>query len=326
MQQQANEIRMSVRDTFGLSDVDARYGITGLTDIGDPYVPVAHPDYVFRSGPLKDLLEFLERPNGDALFITGPTGSGKTSLVMETAARLHWPVQSLTMTGRTEFAELRGQFVLCSREPGQPPQTLFRYGPLAKAMKRGHILLINELDLADPAELSGLNDVLEGRPLVITENGGEIIKPHPRFRVIATGNSAGAGDSSGLYQGVQTQNLAAMDRYRMTVVDYPDAEVERMILKKAVPGLSDSVIEIMLNVAHKVRKSFIGEDGSGTLSLTLSTRTLVRWANLTVRAKAMGSSSSALRYAFDRALVYRARPEEREALVSYLRLNSAVDI
>ena len=82
----------------------------------------------------------------------------------------------------------------------------------------------------------------------------------------------------------------------------------------------------MLNVAHKVRKSFIGEDGSGTLSLTLSTRTLVRWANLTVRAKAMGSSSSALRYAFDRALVYRARPEEREALVSYLRLNSAVDI
>lgn len=326
MQQQANEIRMSVRDTFGLSDVDARYGITGLTDIGDPYVPVAHPDYVFRSGPLKDLLEFLERPNGDALFITGPTGSGKTSLVMETAARLHWPVQSLTMTGRTEFAELRGQFVLCSREPGQPPQTLFRYGPLAKAMKRGHILLINELDLADPAELSGLNDVLEGRPLVITENGGEIIKPHPRFRVIATGNSAGAGDSSGLYQGVQTQNLAAMDRYRMTVVDYPDEEVERMILKKAVPGLSDTVIEIMLKVARKVRKSFIGEDGSGTLSLTLSTRTLVRWANLTVRAKAMGSSSSALSYAFDRALGYRARPEEREALIGFLRVNSSVDI
>ena len=326
MQQQANEIRMSVRDTFGLSDVDARYGITGLTDIGDPYVPADHPDYVFRSGPLKDLLEFLERPNGDALFITGPTGSGKTSLVMETAARLHWPVQSLTMTGRTEFAELRGQFVLCSREPGQPPQTLFRYGPLAKAMKRGHILLINELDLADPAELSGLNDVLEGRPLVITENGGEIIKPHPRFRVIATGNSAGAGDSSGLYQGIQTQNLAAMDRYRMTVVDYPDEEVERMILKKAVPGLSDSVIEIMLNVAKRIRKSFVGEDGSGTLSLTLSTRTLVRWANLTVRAKAMGSSNSALRYAFDRALAYRARPEEREALVSYLRFNSSVDI
>jgi cobaltochelatase CobS len=90
------------------------------------------------------------------------------------------------------------------------------FGPLAVAMREGHLLLINEVDLADPAELAGLNDVLEGRPLVITQNGGEIIKPHPMFRVVVTGNSTGSGDASGLYQGVMMQNLAAMDRYRFT--------------------------------------------------------------------------------------------------------------
>ncbi|MDO6928722.1 AAA family ATPase, partial [Acinetobacter baumannii] len=87
----------------------------------------------------------------------------------------------------------------------------FMYGPLAVAMREGHLLLINEVDLADPAELAGLNDVLEGRPLVIAQNGGEIIKPHPMCRVVVTVNSTGSGDASGLYKGVMMQNLAAMD-------------------------------------------------------------------------------------------------------------------
>ncbi len=76
----------------------------------------------------------------------------------------------------------------------------FMYGPLAVAMREGHLLLINEVDLADPAELAGLNDVLEGRPCDRSE-WREIIKPHPMFRVVVTGNSTGSGDASGLYRG-----------------------------------------------------------------------------------------------------------------------------
>ena len=64
----------------------------------------------------------------------------------------------------------------------------FQYGPLAKAMKYGHVLVLNEIDLADAGELAGLNDVLEGRPLVLADNAGEIIHPHPLFRVVATAN------------------------------------------------------------------------------------------------------------------------------------------
>lgn len=97
---------------------------------------------------------------------------------------------------------------------GEAPQMRFQYGPLAAAMRFGHVLVLNEVDLADAGELAGLNDVLEGRPLVLAENAGEIIRPHPMFRVICTANSCGNGDDSGRYAGVQQQNLAFLDRFR----------------------------------------------------------------------------------------------------------------
>jgi cobaltochelatase CobS len=135
----------------------------------------------------------------------GPTGSGKTSSVTEIAARLNWPVQQVTAHGRMELTDLIGHHALVAGAPGEPPTMKFMYGPLAIAMREGQILLINELDLADPAEIAGLNDIVERRPLVIAQNGGEVIKPHPMFRVIATGNSTGTGDNSGPYQGILMQ-------------------------------------------------------------------------------------------------------------------------
>lgn len=107
----------------------------------------------------------------------------------------------------------------------------FVYGPLALAVKHGHLLIINEMDLAESAELAGLNDILEGAPLVIAQNGGEIIMPHNKFRFIATGNSAGSGDQTGLYQGVLQQNLAFLDRFRIIEATYAEPSVEEAILR-----------------------------------------------------------------------------------------------
>lgn len=189
----------------------------------------------------------------------------------------------------------------------------FMYGPLAVAMREGHLLLINEVDLADPAELAGLNDVLEGRPLVIAQNGGEIIKPHPMFRVVVTGNSTGSGDASGLYRGVMMQNLAAMDRYRFTKVGYADEEAELSILGRATPKLPENVRKGMVRIANQVRKLFLGENGEdGQISVTMSTRTLVRWAKLSL---AFRGAPNALEYALDQALLIRAAKEEREAIL-----------
>ena len=305
------DIFSNVYDGEKRIEMPANLRILGFSDDKNPAVPVAHENYVFRREVLRDLLGFLRKPNSDALFITGPTGSGKTSAVLETCARLNWPVQSRTLNARFEFAQLTGHFTFVAAAAGEAPQMRFQYGPLAVAMKHGHVLVLNEIDLADAGELAGLNDILEGRPLVLAENAGEIIRPHPMFRVICTANSCGNGDNSGRYAGVQQQNLAFLDRFRFLEVPYQDASVEEELLTKLAPAMKP-VLGGMVQLANEVRKLFT----EGRLSLTLSTRTLVRWAQI---AQDFRNSPNSLEYGLQRALLIRAEPEESQAIVGLCR-------
>ncbi|MFP4076835.1 MAG: AAA family ATPase [Halochromatium sp.] len=302
--------RFDVATTFAIP-APRGLEIEGFADEDHPQIPTKQP-YVFRQG-LNAVLAFLRAAEGDALLLSGPTGCGKTSLIRQVAARLHWPVQEVTCHGRMELSDLLGSFQLSDAS------TRFVYGPLALAAREGHLLILNELDLMDPAELAGLNDIVEGAPLVIAQNGGELIRPHPKFRVIATGNSVGAGDQTGLYQGVLRQNLAFLDRFRVLRVSYPEPEVEQSLLAELVPSLPSEIADKLVVVANEVRRLFMGESvdhltgnaGQSELTLTLSTRALVRWARLTVTFK---GAPNPLAYALDQALTARAVAEEREAI------------
>ncbi|TOF19047.1 hypothetical protein CGJ27_25175, partial [Vibrio parahaemolyticus] len=155
-------------------------------------------------------------------------------------------------------------------------------------------------------------DILEGAPLVIAQNGGEIIIPHNKFRFIATGNSAGSGDQTGLYQGVLQQNLAFLDRFRIIEATYAEPSVEEAILENVAPGLPEVFRQKMVKVAGDIRRLFIGgADGGAELSITMSTRTLVRWAKLTLAFK---GAPNAVEYALVRSLTARAELEQREAI------------
>lgn len=293
--------------------------INKFSNANHPQIPTATSEYVFRKELVREMRDFLMTPRGDAMFLSGPTGSGKTSLVTEFCARLNWPVQEITCNGRMEVADMIGHHALVSPAPGQTPVMQFMHGPLAVAMKEGHVLLLNEIDMLDPAELSGLNDVLEGRPLVIAQNGGEVIKPHPSFRVIATGNSLGSGDATGLYQGVSMQSMAAMDRFRFMIVGYADPEVEEGILTKESPDLGGDIIKSMVRLANEVRALFMGEgDSGGELSITMSTRVLRRWARLAIAFRSSQNAAgerNALSYALHMAMLRRASPEEQTAVL-----------
>lgn len=276
------------------------------------FVPKSNPGYRFRQDLLSDVLAWMKLTDqtNDGLYLTGPTGSGKSSIICEVFARLNMPLQQTTGHARLEMPELVGHHVVIDGD------TIWQDGPLTTAMRYGHGFLIDEMDLLDPSTAAGLNSIIEGRPLVIAENGGELVKPHPDFRFIATGNTAGGGDSTGLYQGTLQQNAAFMDRMMVIEVGYADPDIEEEILKEALPNLPASIRTSMIQVANDIRDLFMGENGNaGAIEVTMSTRTLLRWGHLLVffsGKSAQGVSPSG--YALDRALCNRATPETRRAI------------
>jgi cobaltochelatase CobS len=111
---------------------------------------------------------------------------------------------------------------------------------------------------------------------------------------------------------VLRQNLAFLDRFRVVQVSYPDAQTEQGLIKTLVPSLPEAIGEKMVDVANEVRRLFLGQANTGQeLTVTLSTRTLVRWARLALTFK---GAPQPLAYTLDQALTARAEPEQREAI------------
>ncbi len=121
-----------IAKTFAQEGVPENITTMGLAPSDNPFIPNIKQSYVFRREPLREVLAFLNDPMGDALNVSGPTGSGKTSLICEIAGRLNWPVQSLTGRGKMEFTDLTGHYKLVSSAPGEAPSMQFQYGPLRK--------------------------------------------------------------------------------------------------------------------------------------------------------------------------------------------------
>lgn len=309
-------------DSLQSTDLDAGQVFSGKPSgttvrgyaVTSAYAPALDHEYIFHESS-RDMVVWFVSPQGaqEPLYVFGPTGCGKTSCIKQLAARLNYPVLEVTGHGRLEFADLVGHLTV------KDGNMTFEYGPLALAMRHGAILLLNEIDLTSPEIAAGLNSVLDGSPLCIAENGGEIIQPHPMFRFVATANTNGAGDDTGLYQGTQRQNLAWLDRFTICEVGYPDATVEKNLLSQRFPSLPESLCATMVDYANEVRKLFMGEASTGnltnTIEVTFSTRSLLRWGDLTVRFQPLAHQGiQPVTYALDRALAYRASRETRAML------------
>lgn len=285
------------------------------------YTPKFSTEYILRKDVCRDILAWFAAPYREALYLTGPTGSGKTSAVTQVSAMLNYPVYQVTAHGRLEVPDLIGHMTLNAAGGME-----YTYGPLSLAMKHGGVFILDEIDLLDPSTAAGLNGVLEGQPLCIPENGGELIKPHPMFRFVATANTNGSEDETGLYQGTVRQNMAFMDRFFITNVDYPDKDTEFKVLKKANLELPDEILEKMLDLANDVRACFQGRKtlevgvSLSSIEVTFSTRTLLRWARWTQNFESLAKEKiSPIAYALDRCLGLRVSPSTRDALQELLK-------
>lgn len=263
-----------------------------------PHTPVKNP--LFRWDAWARILPKWHQLAAGPLFITGPTGAGKTEVVKQLANMLNYPVYEVNGHSRLEFPELVGHYTLKGAE------TLWIDGPLTLAMKQGGIFLINEVDLLDPATATGLNTVLDGSPLLIPETG-VVVPPHPGFRFVATANTAGQGDESGIYQGTARLNAAFMDRFTVLVADYLPQDVEESIVRNAQPSLPGEIISVICRLSHIVRQLYKGESvdekfrpsGLSEITTPLSTRAVLRWAFWTAKLSGQAQETNVLEAAME---------------------------
>lgn len=309
MEMQFNVIPMTA---FGVQSNHKTHGFASDHEFMD-LVPASNAGYVFRMELLQRFSQWLYDPCDDACMLVGPTGSGKSSLVEQVASRLNWPALTVSAHSRMEMPELTGYNLPYTDPVTGDLQTRFVDGPLTKALRHGFVFVLDEYDTLDPAVSVGLHAVLEGRPLVIAENGGEVVRPHPNFRFVACGNTAGQGDENSLYAATMQQNLATLDRFRVFEVSYLDKDVELLLLNTRCPDLENAQLtEKMVDIANSIRDRHQG-NGADYLSVTMSTRTLLRWGRIACDYLE-AELDSPLQMAMDEALLNRCDQVQRLAI------------
>jgi len=321
----AQVAQYSVKQTLS-QDAPEAMMIHGGADPNGLYVPPVVPHYVFTREFLRELAGWWQSKHivFQGLSLVGPPGSGKTKGVTQFCHALNIPMYEVNAEDGMEFKDL----VVHHENVGG--QWVAQYGPLPLAMGAGGqpgILLINEPNVARPSVLTGLYEVIEGRPLLIPEIGGQVVRSNPEmFGIVVTANTGlSQGDNMGLYPGVQSQSIAFADRFWTIETDYPAPEIEEAILEAVVPQLDETIRKTMVSVANQIRPLFMGAamaDASvaGRLDVTLSTRSLVSWAHGTwLYRGAVNEGINPVFLALDGALLRGQSPETREAVTEIVR-------
>lgn len=243
------------------------------------------------------------------LLMVGPTGCGKTSMVEELGALVNHPVKRVNLDGDVRSSDFLGQMMIVVEPETNQTVTEWVDGVLPQAMRNGWWLILDEMDAAPAPILMTLQAVLEnGHRLTLKENGGETIKAHPNFRVIATANTLGRGDESGLYVGTNVLNEATLDRFGI-VIEYGYAPVnQEAAIIRVKTGVDAATAKAMCDVAKKVRD---GRDND-ECTCTFSTRRILNWATLTQK---LGDAGKAARF----AVLQRLGSDDREYVAGVMQ-------
>lgn len=270
---------------FAVSLVDA----AKLSPEVKAFVPVKNPAYNIQVEEAHAILMSWEM--NEKVLITGPTGSGKSTLCQYCCALTGRPFIRINMTGDMESSTLFGSLLV---EGGA---TVWKDGPVTEAVKHGAVVLIDEWDVTPPEILFGLQWLFEeDGKLFLKEMPGEsttkFLTPHADFRLVCGGNTVGQGDDTGRYSGTNVQNNATIDRFQTTIVlDYLDQAHETKIIEDHCPGLKAGFAAQMVSFANLVRTA----NKQNNINLTMSPRTLINWGK---KAVVLKDSKRALLRAF----------------------------
>jgi cobaltochelatase CobS len=241
----------------------------------DGHVPDLDPDYLFDKETTLAIIAGFARNR--RVIVTGYHGTGKSTHIEQVAARLNWPCVRINLDSHVSRIDLVGKDAIVLKDGKQV--TEFRDGILPWAYQNNVALVFDEYDAGRPDVMFVIQRVLEASGRLTLLDQSRVIRPHPAFRLFATANTVGLGDTSGLYHGTQQINQAQMDRWNIvTTLNYlpHDKEVD-IVLAKAQHYRNKEgkdIVNKMVRVADLTRNAFI----AGDLSTVMSPRTVITWA------------------------------------------------
>ncbi len=295
---------ISVREAFGL-DTDMR--VPAFSARRSEHVPDIDNSYCFDHDTALAILVALA--HNRRLLIQGYHGTGKSTHIEQVAARLNWPCIRVNLDSHISRIDLVGKDAIVLRDGVQV--TEFREGILPWALQSPCALVFDEYDAGRPDVMFVIQRVLEvdGKMTLLDQN--RVIRPHPAFRLLATANTIGLGDTSGLYHGTQQINQGQLDRWNLVAtLNYLPHEAEKEIVLSKVPSYDTTEgrkqVGAMVSVADLTRTGFM----NGDISTVMSPRTVITWAE---NNELFGSLATAFRMTF----LNKCDELERSAVAEY---------
>ena len=308
----ATDTEVNARDVFGI-DVDMM--IPAFSEASD-YVPTHDPNYQFDHDTTIAILAGFA--HNRRVMVQGYHGTGKSTHIEQVAARLNWPCIRVNLDSHISRIDLIGKDAIVLRDGKQV--TEFREGILPWALQNPVALVFDEYDAGRADVMFVIQRVLEVDGKLTLLDSNKVIHPNPHFRLFATANTVGLGDTTGLYHGTQQINQGQMDRWSIvSTLNYLPHEDEVGIVTAKVPQYADKngteQVAAMVRMADLTRKGFM----AGDLSTVMSPRTVITWAE---NAAIFGDMTLAFRLTF----LNKCDEVERPTVAEYYQRCFGIDL
>jgi cobaltochelatase CobS len=308
----APDTTYNAKELFGI-DVDLQ--VPGFSEASD-YVPAIDPDYQFDKDTTLAILAGFS--HNRRVMIQGYHGTGKSTHIEQVAARLNWPTLRINLDSHVSRIDLIGKDAIVLRDGKQV--TEFKEGLLPWALQNSVALIFDEYDAGRADVMFVIQRVLEVDGKLTLLDSNKVITPNPHFRLFATANTVGLGDTTGLYHGTQQINQGQMDRWSIvSTLNYlPHEDEVRIVLAKQKDYQNpegEKQIDQMVRLADMTRKGFL----AGDLSTVMSPRTVLTWAE---NARIFNDITLAFRLSF----LNKCDEVERPTLAEYYQRVFGIDL
>ena len=267
----APDIKLSVRDTFGI-DLDLE-----VPAFSTPSEHVPEADHAYRFDRDTTLAILAGFAYNRRVMVQGYHGTGKSTHIEQVASRLNWPCIRVNLDSHISRIDLVGKDAIVVRDGMQV--TEFKEGILPYAYQTPTAIVFDEYDAGRPDVMFVIQRVLEAEGRLTLLDQSRVLRPHNSFRLFATANTVGLGDTTGLYHGTQQINQGQMDRWNIVAtLNYleHDAEVNIVIAKAPTYDTEEGrkTVSAMVSLADLTRSGFM----AGDVSTVMSPRTVITWA------------------------------------------------